>query len=168
MRRNVATLFLQYARLDRKRSVEGLSALEEANWANLDRYLSNALNPHVPPGAERRSSIRVPAEYGCRWQLVAREQEAQITTLSRTGAFVRTDAPAPIGERITLRIALPEGSVLEVLGTVANHILAPDPERRGMGVRFDAIAPEAMKVVDELYQRSIVREYGPPEEQQPA
>jgi len=163
MRRDVATLFLQYARLDCKRSVEGLSAAEEETWEKLDRSLSSALNPHVPPGAERRRSIRVPAELGCRWQLVAREEDAQITTLSRAGAFVRTGAPAPVGERIAIRIALPEGGVLEVAGSVANHILAPDPERRGMGVRFDPLAPEAMKVLDDLYQRSIVRQFGPPD-----
>src|SRR5690606_25120791 len=95
MQSHFVSLFLQYARLDRKRTLEGLSTDEAARLAELEATISRALLPHVPRGAERRNSIRVPAELACRWAPVACEEEARITTISRTGAFIRTARPAP-------------------------------------------------------------------------
>jgi len=164
MQRNLASLLLQYARLDRKRSLEGLSASEAELLAKLNRYLSNALTPNVPPGAERRSSIRVPAELSCRWAPVVRAEDGRIITLSRTGAFIRTPAPAPVGQEISIAIELPAGGSIEVPGSVANQILGADPERRGMGIRFGRMAREAMDRIDGLYEHSIVRQYGNPDE----
>lgn len=163
MQRNLASLLLQYARLDRKRSHEGLSAPETELLAKLNRYLSNALMPNVPPGAERRTSIRVPAELACRWAPVTRLEDGRITTLSRTGAFIRTTTPAPVGQEISITIELPAGGSLEVPGSVANQMLASDPERRGMGIRFGRMARAAMDSIDGLYEHSIVREYGTPD-----
>lgn len=164
MSRNLAAQLLQYARLERKRGLEGLSAAEAVELAELDQRLSGALAPHVPRGAERRRSIRVPADLSCRWAPVARPEDGCITTLSRAGAFVRTPAPAPVGAEIALTIALPTGGQVEIPGSVANQILGPTPERRGMGVRFGPLAAEAMAAVDALYEQSIVRQYGGAEE----
>ncbi|MEB2311711.1 MAG: PilZ domain-containing protein [Polyangiaceae bacterium] len=163
MQRNLASLLLQYARLDRKRSHDGLNASEAELLAKLNRYLSNALMPNVPPGAERRTSIRVPAELPCRWAPVARREDGRITTLSRTGAFIRTSTPAPVGQEISIEIQLPAGGTLEVPGSVANQRLGADPERCGMGVRFGRMAREAMDRIDGLYEHSILREYGTPD-----
>lgn len=120
--------------------------------------------PRVPRGAERRRSIRVPADLACRWAPVPRPEDGCITLLSRAGAFVRTASPAPVGADIALTIALPSGGRLELPGSVANQILAPDPERRGMGVRFGPLPPAALSALDELYEHVIVRQFGPPEE----
>ena len=166
MRRNVATLFLQYARLERKRSVEGLSPLEEEIWANLRRYLSKRLNPEAPKGDDRRASLRVATEISCTWAPVARAHDGSVVNLSRSGVFLRTEAPPPVGEEISIRFALPEGGVLEVAGIVANHAQGSDPARRGMGVRFGPMAPHAMKIIDDLYQRSIVRQFGKPDDEE--
>lgn len=161
---NLAAQLLQYARLERKRSLEGLSAAEAAELAALENALSTALAPHVPRGAERRRSIRVPADLSCRWAPVTRPEDGCITTISRAGAFVRTPAPAPVGTEIALTIALPAGGEVEVPGFVANQILGAVPERRGMGVRFGPLAPEAMAAIDALYEQSILRQFGSPEE----
>src|SRR5690606_24042068 len=67
MQPQLVSLFLQYARLDRKRTLEGLSTAEAARLAELEATLARALQPHVPRGAERRNSIRVPTELACRW-----------------------------------------------------------------------------------------------------
>lgn len=167
MRRNLATLFLQYARLDRKRSLDGLSPLEEEIWTNLRRYLGTRLSPDVPKGAERRASLRVATEIGCSWLRTAPVHEAHLTSLSRHGAFVRTPQPAPIGEEISIRLALPEGAAIELPATVANHIFGVDPHRRGMGVRFGTMSPETMRVIDALYERSIIDQFGKPDEADP-
>ncbi len=167
MRRNIATLFLQYARLDRKRSLEGLSPLEEEIWTNLSRYLGKRLNPDVPKGVDRRASLRVATEIGCSWVRSAPVLDAHVTNLSRSGAFVRTTEPAPIGEEIEIRIALPDGGVLELPAIVANQIHGVDPHRRGMGVRFGPMTSDTMRTIDELYQRSIIDEFGKPDETDP-
>jgi hypothetical protein len=93
-----------------------------------------------------------------------RPEDGCITTLSRVGAFVRTPTPAPVGAEIALTIALPSGGEIAIPGSVANQILGPVPERRGMGVRFGPLAAEAMAAIDALYEQAIVRQYGSPEE----
>lgn len=163
MQPQLVSLFLQYARLDRKRTLEGLSTAEAARLAELEATLARALQPHVPRGAERRNSIRVPTELACRWAPLTREEEARITTISRTGAFIRTPRPAPIGETIAISIELPGGGRLEIPGCVANQILSADPDRRGMGVRFGRLDAAAMATIDELYERSIIRAFGGPD-----
>jgi len=167
MRRNIATLFLQYARLDRKRGADGLSPLEEEIWSNLRRYLGKRLNPDVPKAADRRASLRVATEIGCLWARSAPVHDAHVTNLSRSGAFVRTPVPAPVGEEISLRIALPEGGCIELPAVVANQFLGADSHRRGMGVRFGPMSPETTKLIDALYERSIIDEFGKPDETDP-
>lgn len=164
MAANLSSLLLKYARLERKRSGLGLTPAEAERLAALERTITAALMPRVPHGAERRRSIRVPAELSCRWAPVPRPEDGCVTTLSRAGAFVRTASPAPVGAEIALTIELPGGGRLELPGSVANQILAPDPERRGMGVRFGPLEPAALSALDELYEQVIVRQFGPPEE----
>ena len=163
MQSHFVSLFLQYARLDRKRTLEGLSTDEAARLAELEATISRALLPHVPRGAERRNSIRVPAELACRWAPVACEEEVRITTISRTGAFIRTARPAPIGATIAITIELPDGGRIEIPACVANQTLSADRERRGMGVRFGRLDPAAMATIDDLYERSIIRAFGGPD-----
>lgn len=164
MRRNVASLFLQYARLDRKRSVDGLNPLEEEICANLKRYLTQTLSPNLPRGVEQRASIRVRTQLDCSFAPVATAHVGRITNLSRSGVFLCSESLVPIGERITIRIFLEGGSELTVPGVVANHFIGTEAGKRGMGVRFGPMSPDAMKVIDELYQHSIVSQFGKPEE----
>jgi hypothetical protein len=160
MARDLASLLLAHARLDRKRTAGGLDPSEGERLAELSRVLTTTLTPNVPPGAERRSSFRVPAEIGCQWAPLPAPEPARITMLSRSGAFVRTTAPAPVGADLALAIALPVGGVLQVPGSVANHLLGPDPERRGMGIRFGRLTRAARQEIDALYEQAIVRQYG--------
>lgn len=167
MHDDLTTAFLHYARLDRQRSRAGLSASEKELWTRLRQDLTTRLYPSVPAGAERRASLRVPSDIHCRWARTAPDHDALVTTLSRTGAFVRTAQPAPIGEAILLRIDRPDGGTIEIPATVANHFLGMDPLQRGMGVRFESVSDEAMRVLDALYQRSIISHYAANTDREP-
>lgn len=160
MQRNIASLFLQYARLDRKRAVEGLTELEEQIWANLSRYLGQRLTPQLPPGTERRSSIRVATELACSYGALPRSRDAAVTDLSRSGAFIRTDEPLPVGSELWVRIDDERGLRVELSAVVATNLETAG--KRGMGVRFAPMGPDAMKAIDDLYQSAIVRRYGEP------
>lgn len=160
MQRNLSSLFLQYARLDRKRGVEGLSALEEQIWTNLSRYLAQRLSPHLPPGSDRRASIRVATDLPCTYGGLPQAREAAVTDLSRSGVFIRTDEPLPVGSELWLRIDDGRKGRIEVSAVVATNIDVPG--KRGMGVRFAPMGPDAMKAIDDLYQSSIVRRFGAP------
>lgn len=159
MHRNISSLFLQYARLERKRTLEGLNDLEEQLWTNLNRYLTQRLSLNLPRGTDRRTSIRVATDLPCTFGVLPRSSHASIEDLSRSGVFLRTDRPLPVGTEIWLRIPIESGAI-EASGVVATNRQGP---RCGMGVRFAPIAPDAMKAIDDLYQRSIVRRFGEPQ-----
>ncbi|MET0593193.1 MAG: TIGR02266 family protein [Polyangiaceae bacterium] len=62
--------------------------------------------------------------------------------VSECGVFVATYAPLVIGSTISLRILLPEGELVQALGTV--RWVRPFSERNdgppGMGIRFDQLS----------------------------
>ena len=57
---------------------------------------------------------------------------------------------------------MPGRSALEVAGVVATHVGDENTQPRGMGVRFAPMGPDAMEVIDSLYQTSIVLRFGAP------
>ena len=75
--------------------------------------------------------------------------------ISRTGCFIKTDLPAPVGTRLDLMLNssnLPE--VLEVQAEVVSIDVRHDGKtagERGMGLRFLELKPEAQKKLDEIY-----------------
>lgn len=62
--------------------------------------------------------------------------------VSESGVFVSTYAPLEIGTMVTLRVLLPEGELVQALGTV--RWVRPLSERNeaqpGMGIRFDQMS----------------------------
>ena len=62
--------------------------------------------------------------------------------VSECGVFVSTYAPLAIGSTVALRILLPEGELVQALGTV--RWVRPLSERNdglpGMGIRFDQVS----------------------------
>ena len=161
--RNVARLFLEYARLDRKRTGVGLSVKQLERWSELRRRLERELSQRSrSEGAERRDSIRVPTRLNCAFESIGSLQKAVITDFSRTGMFINTSSPLPIGSKLLLHILIEEtGSEIEVPATVATNNVGPsfDLKRKGMGVRFTKDVPEIAEQIDNLYEQEIAREY---------
>ncbi len=75
---------------------------------------------------------------------------AYLQNISAMGIFIRTDHPAEIGTRLTLRFQVDEGDPLELDGEVTwVNPLKPKGENLnpGMGVRFVELTPERREQV---------------------
>jgi uncharacterized protein (TIGR02266 family) len=162
MQRNLSLLFLHYARLDRKRTSQGLGEDEKATWLRLKRYLNQALAGGRDIDSDRRDSVRVPAELACKFGAIQAVHDGVIGNLSRSGLFVRSADPLPVGSRVWLRLRDPRnGSDIDVVGVVATSLVKPGtpPERVGMGIRFEAIDANVRDALDEIYRDAIVSRF---------
>jgi Tfp pilus assembly protein PilZ len=153
--------FLEYARLDRKRTDQGLTVQELERWSELKRSLTLHLSPGLDPDeVDRRRSVRVPTCLRVSYHSIVTE----LTNFSRSGAFVQTSSPLQVGSQVRLRIQLAEnGTELEIPGRVATVQVGPsfDSSQIGMGVQFSEMAPETAKQLSDLYEQLIRRELAP-------
>jgi len=160
---NIARLFLEYARLDRRRTSKGLSVKQLERWNDLRRRVEHQLNAEAPPpGAEQRGSIRVPTRLNCSFESIGTLQKAIITNLSRTGLFINTSSPLPIGSKLELRILIEEtGREIQIPASVATNNLGPsfDVRSTGMGLRFQSEVPEITDQLADLYEQQIQEAY---------
>jgi uncharacterized protein (TIGR02266 family) len=152
-------LLLQFARLQRKVTGEGLTVEELERWDAL-KY---RLNRHFSPGldaqtADRRRSARIPSRLHCSFDSFGTFERALITNVSHGGVFIKTVSPLPIGTklRICIRIAETEAQI-ELPGVVVSHHVGPswDTREAGMGVAFVATDPEIAKQINKLYRQVI-------------
>ncbi|GEM_PF-2741813 len=114
----------------------------------------------VPPVAEeqKRKYRRLATDIGVSVQRVrvpgsrAREVETRLKDLSENGAFVVTDAPAPVGSFVKLGFA-PSGtsSRVQVLGVVRWR--DDRPGRLGMGVQFIEVSAQDRNRVEQYVRR---------------
>lgn len=87
---------------------------------------------------DRRSEQRIDVSLETFWDGTgSRKCLARITDVSEGGCFVDTTGEAHIGERLTVRIHLPDGNFLELTGEVA-HQSRPI----GFGLRFVDLSDE--------------------------
>jgi Tfp pilus assembly protein PilZ len=157
----LSALFLDYARLDRKRTDEGLTVEELEHWS----YLKRSLTLHFSPGlnlreVDRRRSIRVPTCLHVTYDTEGGFEGGSLTKLSRNGAFVPTTAPLPPGSEVLLRIHVEEdGTELEIPGEVITSQSHPSfgEDQVGMGIKFSKMPPETAKRLGDLYESMIHR-----------
>ena len=71
-----------------------------------------------------------------------------VTDLSRTGAFIRSKDPLPVGTRVNLKfsVLLDEIEVIEGVGEVVRVQKSP----QGMGVIFRRLSESSIKLLDQL------------------
>ncbi len=71
-----------------------------------------------------------------------------VTDLSRTGAFIRSKDPLPVGTRVNLKFSLllDEIEVIEGVGEVVRVQKLP----QGMGVIFRRLSESSIKLLDQL------------------
>ncbi len=157
--RNISRLFLEYARLDRRRTSRGLSVKQLERWSELKSRLEQELTPRGPrKGSERRESLRVTTRLNCTFESIGTLQKAIITNLSRTGVFINAPSPLPIGTQLELCILIEEtGEEMQVPAKVVSNNVGPsfDVRRTGMGVRFTRDLPELTRQLDDLYEAQI-------------
>jgi hypothetical protein len=71
-----------------------------------------------------------------------------VTNISRSGAFVKTSTPLPIGSQVTLRftVVMDDVEVIEGIGEVVR--IEADPP--GMGVVFKKLSKYSAKLIEKL------------------
>jgi hypothetical protein len=147
--RTIQEDFREFAHLDRKRRGDGLSPRQLHRWEVLRARLDDAFGSRPPEGrTERRRSLRVPT----RLRVIcgaAAGPDGTVVNLSRTGCFVRTGTPAPLGAELTLLLEPGPGApALEVEA----QVVSGGPSERGMGLRFRTPPPDLRKRLDDLYE----------------
>ena len=74
-----------------------------------------------------------------------------VTNISRTGVFIKTGTPLPVGSEVTLRftVVMDDVEVIEGLGEVVR--IETDPA--GMGVVFKKLSKYSEKLIEKLLAR---------------
>lgn len=75
-----------------------------------------------------------------------------VTNISRTGAFIKTSSPLPVGSEVTLRftVVMDDVEVIEGLGEVVR--VESDPP--GMGVVFKKLSSYSETLIQKLLART--------------
>ena len=75
-----------------------------------------------------------------------------VTNISRTGAFIKTSTPLPIGSEVTLRftVVMDDVEVIEGIGEVVR--VEADPP--GMGVVFKQLSKYSEKLIQKLLAKA--------------
>lgn len=140
----LAFALLEFSRLERKRSREGLTVRELEERDALNRHLNSELPTGIDERqVERRRSVRIPTKLRCRFGNLDIFEDALITSLSGGGIFIATTCPLPVGSRLDVQISIDESNAeVEVPGVVvSNHVEGQDPARRRSGLRFTEVLP---------------------------
>jgi len=105
--------------------------------------------PPAPPDrrAANRADLAVPVRL--RYDSVLDFVDTQSMNISRTGMFIVTDTPAPLGSMLEFEFSLSDGFVLlkglaEVVRVASGGIVA------GMGLRFVDLDPAYQQVIDRI------------------
>ncbi|MBS2028593.1 MAG: PilZ domain-containing protein [Deltaproteobacteria bacterium] len=78
-----------------------------------------------------------------------------VSNISRTGAFIRTDEPLPVGTRVQLRftLILDEIETIEGEGEVVRVVKPGGARRGGMGVVFTTLNAYSKRLIEQLMTR---------------
>lgn len=82
-----------------------------------------------------------------------------LTNISRSGAFIRTRDPWPVGSRLRLRFTVMADDP-EILEGVAEVVRVSDSPR-GMGVVFLELSEESKRIIDRVLERRGPKRSGP-------
>jgi len=80
-----------------------------------------------------------------------------VSNISRSGAFIRTDEPLPVGTRVQLRftLLLEEIETIEGEGEVVRVVKPTKKTRGGMGVVFTTLSGYSKRLLERLMTRRM-------------
>jgi CheY-like chemotaxis protein len=142
------------------------AGVDRALWEPFDESALRSVvsDSMVPPNlTEPRREVRLPTTLLGRAFIGAKRKDAIVSTLSMNGAFLEIPSPFPEGSRISLEIALPEGSVnlrAQVVNARYPSSEAAGCSPCGMGVEFlnlDGVARQRLRAyLKEIAERFCV------------
>jgi uncharacterized protein (TIGR02266 family) len=102
------------------------------------------------PAARRRKSVMRPRRLDINLEFDSIEHfiSEYVSNISKTGAFIRTRDPWPVGTKLRLRFTI-LADELEILEGMAEVVRVSD-QPRGMGVAFVELAEHSAKLIDKL------------------
>lgn len=95
------------------------------------------------PGRERRRFPRYEIEIPVLLRKRLGDLHLVTADVSRHGAFLRTDQPAPLRQLVQLRFSLPGHGDIDAMCMVARWLRLENPRGPGMGLDFFALSKEA-------------------------
>jgi uncharacterized protein (TIGR02266 family) len=100
---------------------------------------------------DNRAPVRIQIEYGDGGPFFS----AQSLNISRGGVFLQTEYLLAPGRAVLLNFNLPEGPRVSTRGQVIWTRTPGDPRGpAGMGIQFETLPPEALRVIEDLLQKS--------------
>jgi Tfp pilus assembly protein PilZ len=107
------------------------------------------MSQQPPDGNSRRSErLTINKEFDSFDQFV----QEYVTNISRSGAFIKTSTPLPIGSEVTLRftVVMDDVEVIEGVGEVVRLETGPP----GMGVVFKKLSKYSEKLIEKLLAKA--------------
>ena len=92
----------------------------------------------------RPPRIPVEHEYGSLEEHVGQ----YVTNVSRTGAFIRTKHPPPVGATVDLNFTIVDDDLYTIEGV--GEVVRTSADPLGVGVQFVSLTAESKKVLDKL------------------
>ncbi|MCG8557137.1 MAG: PilZ domain-containing protein [Proteobacteria bacterium] len=96
------------------------------------------------PGSGRRSGKRV--TLNLEFDSFDAFIQEYVTNISRTGVFIRSKRPLPVGSQVELHFSIIAGAVESIQGV--GRVVRQEPE--GMGVVFTQLSHYSQKLVERL------------------
>jgi uncharacterized protein (TIGR02266 family) len=71
-----------------------------------------------------------------------------VTNISRSGVFIKSKSPLPIGTKVNLRFTLIMDDIETIEGT--GEVMRVEEEPAGMGILFTELLPESQALIERL------------------
>lgn len=100
---------------------------------------------------EKRAHDRVPVnqEFGCIDEYIAE----YVTSISKSGIFIRSKKPLPVGTKVDLEFSVILDDVETVEGQGEVVRVETEEGERGMGVAFTRLTADSKELIDRILER---------------
>jgi uncharacterized protein (TIGR02266 family) len=107
----------------------------------------------MPAPIERRSEVRrtINREFTSVDEFITE----YVSNISRSGVFIRSDDPLPIGTKVTLRftVIMDELETIEGIGEVVRVVKPGSNRKAGMGVVFTELTEVSRRLIERILVR---------------
>lgn len=79
-----------------------------------------------------------------------------VTNISKTGVFIKSKSPLPVGTKVNLRFTLIMEDIETIEGT--GEVVRVESEPAGMGILFHELAAESQQLIERLLESRAAAE----------